>query len=200
MRLYYSHTSPFARKVIALLYVSGLIDRCELALTTFESEELRALNPLGKIPALENGSEILFDSTLICEYLDKIIIDEGQSSLFHAGHDDYFSVQKMHYAANGITEAAIATVMELRRETEKSDYWLDRWHTAIKTGVKTTATTHLAGGENPTIGTIAFAACLGYLDFRLPELGWRAWNLPLAQWFEDVSDQEWFTRTAPPSA
>ena len=200
MRLYYSHTSPFARKVVALLHVTGLTDRCELALTTFESDELRRLNPLGKIPALEDGSVVLFDSTLICEYFDKKYVASGQPSLMHKDLEDYFTIQKLHYAANGITEAAIATVMEKRRETEKSEYWLKRWHTAIQTGVITTSANQLGDGHNLSIATLAFAACLGYLDFRLPELGWRAWNMPLAQWFADISDEVWFSRTAPPSS
>ena len=75
MKLWYSPPSPFARKVLMLAYETEQIDKLELvdvantALTP--NAELAKLNPLGKIPTLilEDG-HTLFDSRVICEYLD----------------------------------------------------------------------------------------------------------------------------------
>ncbi|WP_018275694.1 glutathione S-transferase N-terminal domain-containing protein [Teredinibacter turnerae] len=67
MKLYMSHTSPFARKVRMTTRLTGLADQVEEICTTFESAELRERNPLGKIPALEASDITLFDSALICE-------------------------------------------------------------------------------------------------------------------------------------
>ena len=74
MRLHHSPLSPFARKCRIIIRAKGL-----------DVEEVKAgpdgahgyaanVNPLGKIPCLERGEcEIpLFDSPLICEYLDSL--------------------------------------------------------------------------------------------------------------------------------
>lgn len=197
MKLFYSITSPFARKVHMLLRVTGLIERTELVSTTFESEELRKLNPLGKIPALVDGDTTLFDSALICEYLDEIHQEEGNRSLFHCGRGDYFRVQSAHYLANGILDAAVLTVMERRRTSEQSAYWLERWQTAIRTGIETVDLGILGGADNLNIATLTTLSALGYLDFRLPDYDWRSWNPTLADWNAELATQDWYQATAP---
>ena len=55
MKLSYSPTSPYARKVRAVAHLKGLAERIELvAIDTWSvPQSLRAANPLGKIPCLE---------------------------------------------------------------------------------------------------------------------------------------------------
>ena len=59
MRLYYSETSPYARKVRLVVREKHLCDRVqELVSNPFDDPpELTAANPLGKVPALvlDNG-------------------------------------------------------------------------------------------------------------------------------------------------
>jgi glutathione S-transferase len=38
--------------------------------------------------------------------------------------------------------------------------------------------------ETPTIGEVAVACAIGYLDFRLPELNWRDTRPQLRDWYE----------------
>src|SRR5580700_4828257 len=76
MKLYWSPNSPYARKVLVVAKEMQIDDRVELIETsvvpTKENEVLSALNPLTRIPTLQlNTGEILFDSGLICEYLDE---------------------------------------------------------------------------------------------------------------------------------
>lgn len=56
MKLWYSTTSPFVRKVRAVAHFHGLDSQIELLQTTkafaFDSGQ-NAVNPLGKIPALQ---------------------------------------------------------------------------------------------------------------------------------------------------
>ncbi len=201
MQLFYSTTSPFARKVNIFLRVTDLLAATELVNTTFESEELRKLNPLGKIPALLDGERVIVDSSLICEYLDEKYVALGNDSLFHRGEDDYYKIQMAHTLANGILEAAVASVMEKRRDTEHSIYWLGRWRTAIHTAINNIDFKAIADGDTPNIATIATASALGYLDFRLSkEHDWRDWNSQLASWFEATRYEDWFVDTAPPEA
>lgn len=62
MELYYSITSPYARKVQVLIIEKGLIDRVKLTLANpfAVNEQLQRVNPLHKIPALvlDDGSSL----------------------------------------------------------------------------------------------------------------------------------------------
>jgi len=197
MKLFYSTTSPFARKAHMFLHYTGLIQHTELIVTTFTSDELRQLNPLGKIPAFIDNDLTLLDSSLICEYLDHKYTASGKPSLFHRGQDDYFPIQKAHILANGILEASVSTVMEQRRETEPSSHWLERWHTAVTKSLETIEIDQLGTKENVNIATIATISALGYLDFRLDGLQWRDVNPALSDWQSSFEQCPWLIETLP---
>ena len=78
MRLLSSPTSPYARKVRMTVLEKGLADRVAIEPgvpmgTADEAAAVRRVNPLGKIPALVlDTGEALYDSPVICEYLDAI--------------------------------------------------------------------------------------------------------------------------------
>jgi len=120
MKIFYSNASPYARKCRIALEICKLADQAELILTDpLNNQDYRKINPLGKVPALVDNDLTLFDSPIICEY----IAHKSGVDLFSRGHKDYFFIQKNHAQANGILDAAVATVMENRRQTEKSEYW-----------------------------------------------------------------------------
>ena len=200
MQLFYSQTSPFARKVNMFLHFTGLINQCELVLTTFNDDELREKNPLGKIPALVRGELVLFESDLICEYLDDLWCNEGNLSLLRRGSQSYYLEQKAAAQADGVLEAAVSAMFENRRETERSEYWLDRWFTAIEQGLRKIDIEHCGNADKPSIASFCLAATLGYLDFRHPAIDWRAWNEALAEWHKSVAETSWYKDTAPPQA
>ena len=64
MRLFTAGPSPFGRKVVLALHVTGLQDQVDIIATnTAEPDsENRRLNPLGKIPTLVTDEGPLFDS------------------------------------------------------------------------------------------------------------------------------------------
>ena len=75
MRLRYSPTSPFVRKVMVVALETGVSDRIERIPTTVApttpNEEVARENPLVKVPALTTDDGlVLYDSPVICEYLD----------------------------------------------------------------------------------------------------------------------------------
>lgn len=198
MRIYYSTTSPFARKVSMFAKIVGTAGIQWSLANPMESEELRAANPLGKVPALVDGELCLFESALICEYLDQIWEEGGGRSLFHKGESNYFQVQRCHAMADGITEAAVATVMENRREgPQRSPFWLDRWHQAIEKSLDRIDLNHCGTIEAPNIATVSLTASLGYLDFRLPHLDWRNGRPQLSAWLDTVATSEWYRETLP---
>ena len=77
LQLLNSPTSPYVRKVRVLLLETGLENRVDLLDTQVTpiklNGDLNAANPIGKVPTIltEDGSS-LFDSPVICEYLDSL--------------------------------------------------------------------------------------------------------------------------------
>src|ERR1700680_4686212 len=77
MKLRHNPASPYARKVMVCAHELGLAGKIELLNTAVSPVEtnatLAAENPLMKIPALvTDDGQVLFDSPVICEYLDSV--------------------------------------------------------------------------------------------------------------------------------
>ena len=62
--------SPFVRKVQVALTLKGLPYEQVQQIPFTRDAQYRKINPLGKIPALQDGDLTLCDSTVICEYLE----------------------------------------------------------------------------------------------------------------------------------
>lgn len=199
MKLLYSTTSPFVRKVRIFLQISELAADVEYELINpFEDKKLRKSNPLNKIPVLQDGNLTLIESNLICEYLDEKYLKKNNHSLFHRNEPDYYNVQLALMQANGITDAAVASLLEKRRtDAEQSAHWLNRWYQAIRCSVENFDCGYAGSSGQPNIATISMACALGYLDFRFDEFGWRDWNSELTTWFTEIENQDWFLATAP---
>src|SRR5258708_29654773 len=77
MKLRHAAASPFVRKVMVVAHEHGLADRVELVPTTVSpvqaNESLAPENPLMKVPSLTtDDGQVLFDSPVICYYLDSL--------------------------------------------------------------------------------------------------------------------------------
>jgi glutathione S-transferase len=186
MKLYMSPASPFARKariIIRELDLTRLVEEIPTNPTT--SEELRKVNPLGKIPALvlDDGSTLI-DSPVICEYLNEL----GGGKFFPgmsiwretSGRWRALTLQAL---GDGIADAAVARVYEGRRPVELQNQEAIAKYLAV-IGRSLDALERARFTEPPTIGEIAVACAIGYLDFRLPELGWRDTRPQLRDWYE----------------
>ena len=199
MKLYYSATSPYARKVRVLIIEHGLQDAVSLerADPMAENAATRIGNPLSKIPALEleDGTH-LFDSPVICEYLDH---EAAGEALLPKDGEHRWAVLTAQALGDGILDAALSLVMESRRpETERSAFWQDRWTAAIHRGVDEIAGDVASDRKAFDLGRITYACALGYLDFRLPDLDWRGPHPNLVTWYDEISGRESFVLTTPP--
>lgn len=198
MRIHYSITSPFARKVRIFAALTQEPNIQWILTKPLETADFRAINPLGKIPALEATAISLFDSALICEYLDELYCARGGVSLFQRGQADYFTVQKYHYLANGIMDAAVASVMDQRRpDASASAFWLRRWQDTIQAGLQAVAVEALGSGTSVNIGGIAMVCALGYLALRLPSIDPAVFNPQLAAWYVQQSQEPCCLATQP---
>jgi glutathione S-transferase len=188
MRLRWSPSSPYTRKAVIVADEAGLLDKIELVLTHVLSPtaELLADNPLAKIPVLvlDDGTE-LFDSRVICEYLDA----QSDKAMFPPAGMDRWRALKQQALADGVLDAGLLIRQEGRREEGKrSADWLAAQLGRMVRAVEAMSRDVASYPTKPTIGTIATAVALGYLDFRYPDVQWRA-HERLAAWYETFSQR-----------
>jgi glutathione S-transferase len=73
LKLHYHPFSTFSRRVTIALLEKGIdCERIELDMMAgaHRSDAYRKLNPYGRVPALEDGDFVLYESTAILEYLE----------------------------------------------------------------------------------------------------------------------------------
>lgn len=196
MRLFTSDTSPYGRKVRIVLAEKALAERVEIVTQSpFDKDvsALRAVNPLGRIPALvsEQG-RTLYDSRVICEYLDGLA---ANPILIPEGGPSRIDTLRRQALGDGLMDAAFNLVMERRRpETQRSQEWSARWTDAIYRAV---VAMEADLNETFDLGAISFAAALGYADFRLGDLDWPARAPKVAAWWDVVGQRASLKSTAP---
>jgi glutathione S-transferase len=199
--LYFSPTSPYARKARICILESGLETRIDMVPTNpWDSDpHFTALNPLSKVPALvADDGQVLFDSPVVCEYLDSL--HEGPK-LFPPGGQARWIALRQQALADGMIDASVLRRLESNRPAElQSAEWQERQRTAVARGLDALERDAAELGEGPpTIGSVAVACALGYLDFRFAAETWREGRPQLADWFAAFSRRASYQETAPPS-
>lgn len=191
MKLFFNIASPYARRVIVTAHEKGLIGRIEMREIDPWSDpaELHAATPVGKVPALvTDAGALITESALICEYLDGE--GDGPSLLGSNG-----MMPRMRAAlAQGLIDAAFAIVIEGRRPVDRQwPVWVDRQRRAIDRILPRAA----VQADRFDLGDIALASGLAYLDFRLPDIGWRGAHPHLGDWLDGVNRRPSMVATAP---
>lgn len=186
MALHWSSRSPFVRKVMVVAHESGLADRIEriptLVSPAIRNTDILARNPLGKIPTLvlPDGTT-LYDSAVICEYLDGIAPGGGRLYPAH-GTPAWTAARRREALGTGFCEFLVPWRSELARKPP-SEAILEGY------GRKLSATLAALEEEAPAlaatafgIGHVAIGAALSYRDFRWPGEDWRPGHPALAAW------------------
>ena len=200
MRLHYAPTSPFVRKVMVLLHETGHLDQVELlevhTTPLAPSADVRASNPLAKIPALERSDgPALYDSRVICAYLD----ERFETGLYAAGWDS----RVLEATADGIMDAAVLMAYErrLRPEAQQSNDWYEAQRGKFLGACAALNARWMSHLRAPLdMGQIATACALAYVDFRHPEADWRKGNETLADWYSEFESRPSMQATRPPAA
>jgi glutathione S-transferase len=169
MKLLYQTHSPYARKVLVAAHELGLAGSVQVVhhetSPTRKNAEVFALNPLGKVPVLLcDDGQVLFDSSVICEYLDSL---HGHPTLIPAGPQQRYRALQWQALAQGMADAGVAVRWEAERRPESL-----RWP-AMREGQlqKVIAACDFLEREIDThiavdIGTIAIATTLSWIEFR----------------------------------
>ena len=200
MKLFYSPTSPYARKCRVVAIEKGIAAQMEIVASSpmASGAELLAVNPLSKVPALAlPDGRCIVDSPVICQFLDGLSDRRRVIAADGAARIDCLTREAL---ADGLTDAAFSLTMERKRPAEQqSSEWIGRWINAIRRTVDH-FDAHVPQRATPDLGDIALACALGYLDLRHGDLGWRMSAPALAGWFTAISDRPSLASTAPPPA
>jgi glutathione S-transferase len=205
MKLRYSPTSPYVRKVMVVALETGVAERIEriptMVAPTKPNEEVARENPLVKVPALTtDDGMVLYDSPVICEYLDTL--HEGPK-LFPAGGKPRWLALRQQALGDGILDAAILGRYEILRPKEHQwQDWIDAQLRKVRGALAALEIETEAGelGGTLSIGQITIACALGYLDFRYAAEEWRAKHRRLAAWFDEFSKRKSIELTKPKDA
>ncbi len=200
MKVIASHTSPYARKVRVMLAEKGIA--CELMEENVwsPSTQVTRFNPVTKIPALilDDGN-VLYDSSVITEYLDTL----AAPALIPASGLARALVRRDESLADAICDAAVGLVLERKREAMRQDPGsLERQRGKIDSGLAAVAS---ALGNRPwlhgelTLADLAVGCALLYIEFRLPEVGWRIAHPNLSALADRLSARPSFSSTRPPA-
>lgn len=199
MKLYHSPTSPFVRKVMACAIMHGLDAQITLVPTNAHAspDELTADNPLSRVPCLVTDDGFaLYDSPVICEYLDEISQDIPMLPPKGALR---WRALKLQALGDGMMDAAVGRLLESRKPSDAAR----ETYIARQKGIVARCLDHLEAdvpSAHPDLGTLTIACALGYLDLRFAGDAWHDGHPKLAAWFGKISELPALSRTAPPAA
>lgn len=201
MKLVGSQTSPYVRKVRVMLAEKKLA--CEFSEDNVWSDAttVTAINPLTKVPVLllDDGTA-LYDSSVISDYLDPI----AAPSFIPASGLARALVKRNESLGDGITDAGITMFLERKRTPDRQDpAWLARQRGKIDAGIAALsmelADKKYLQGDTVLLGDICCACGLLWLEFRMPEIGWRAQYPNLMAWVQRLEARPSFAATKPPA-
>ena len=201
MKLFWSPRSPFVRKVVVCAHELGIEDRIEkvYALVSLNktNADVMQVNPIGRIPALVTDDDaVLYDSSVICEYLDAV---HGDSRLFAKDSPRRWDALRRLALGDGMLETGVLWRSELSRPAEQqssavSAAFEQKTRSAVAAIDRDVPPAERVGID---IGDVAIGCALGYLDFRYPHLEWRAHAPRAARWFDSFNARPSMQHTKP---
>lgn len=199
MKLYGSTTSPYVRKARILVKEKNLPVEFVVADPWPDDSPLIAKNPFSKVPVLETGpGNYLFESVLIVHYLDNV---DGKP-LTPKDAAGYWQAQWWQALGNGIIDAGIARILEMRRpgdkqmpekimrEEKRIQRAIDLAESAFKDG-------EFLVDKRFSLADLVMGVGLQYTDFRYPH-DWRRRAPRLAKWHAGIAGRGSFEETLPP--
>lgn len=203
MKLIGAVTSPYARKVRIVMSEKKLDFKFVAEDVWSATTTINESNPLGKVPCLVmEGGEALFDSRVIVEYIDTL---SPVGKLIPSMGRERAEVKTWEALADGVLDAAILARLEAtwagRTAEQRSQAWIDRQMAKIATSMKAISQglgdKAYCAGVHFSLADIAVGCVLGYLDFRFPQISWRADYPNLAKLDDKLTLRQSFIDTKP---
>ena len=200
MKIYGDLISPFVRMTMVTAHEVGLGAKVEHIVEGVKPTEVNAklagLSPIGKIPILETDhGHGIYDSRVIVEYLCHVA---GNSTLIPDDGVKRFRVLTLQALGQGLADSAVAYRYEIAIRPKGLQWteWMTRTVTRINAALDDLENNWMDTLADVSVGSIAVAVSLGYLDFRLGDLGWRNGRPKLAAWHDEFSKRECMVKTA----
>jgi len=200
MKLLYSFTSPYARKVRIVAAEKRIELELEAVAPSALDSPVSLYNPLGKIPVLvlDDGTS-LFDSRVIAEFLDNrnplahlIPLDPAQKII----------VRRWEALADGATDAAVAALLESRRPENLQDpAWITKQRGKVEHGLKALSDDlgkdKWCVNDTFSLADIALGCFLGYLELRFQDINWKHQYPNLARHYDKLMKRASFKDSVP---
>lgn len=201
MKLYFTPTSPYVRKVMVAAHETGLIGRIEtlfLRPTPVKADPVLSKdNPLSKIPALlEDGKPALYDSPVICEYLDGL---HGGKKLIPPSGPERWRVLRTQALTDGILEAAILVFYEVQHRPAELHWspWLDGQREKANQGLDALEHEVTLFADDVDLAQVCAGVTLGWLEFRNVLGDIRARRPKLFAWYDEFRKRPGMVATEP---
>lgn len=203
MKLIGAITSPYVRKVRIMMVEKKLDYQFTTEDVWAADTTIGTSNPLGKVPCLVlEGGEAVFDSRVIVEYLDTL---SPVGKMIPAAGRERAEVKTWEALADGLLDAAILARLEShwpgRVDGQRSPAWTERQLGKVQACLKAISQglgdKPYCSGIHLSLSDIAVGCALGYLDFRFPQIGWRAEYPNLAKLQEKLMLRQSFIDTRP---
>lgn len=176
MILYGRNLSPFARRIAIWCALQGRTLERRVAMTFGpEFEDLKALNPVGRVPVLEldDGSRMI-ETYAICDWLDETS-PNGVRLLPASGEARRDAYQRLALAS-GVAEKAVAMVYDKNRRPPEHHWpeWQDRLRDQIQGGLSAVEAWVPVSGwstpDGPDAGDIAAVIAQQFIGITNPWL------------------------------
>jgi glutathione S-transferase len=200
LRLIGSLTSPYTRKARVVAAEKRIEYAWEKQSPWPADTPVPEWNPLGKVPVLvlDDGTA-LYDSRVICEFLDaasplgRLIPHDGRERI---------EVRRWEALADGVLDAGVLWRLENARPVgERSPSWSERQKGKVERGLAAMddqlGTRAFCAGANFSLADVAVGCCVGWFDFRFPDLGWRADRPNLARLVAKLFERPSFAESVP---
>ncbi|MDH4465486.1 MAG: glutathione S-transferase N-terminal domain-containing protein [Acidovorax sp.] len=203
MKLIGASASPYVRKVRIVMAEKKLDYQFVQENVWADDTTIATSNPLGKVPCLVmEGGEAVFDSRVIVEYLDTL---SPVGKLIPAQGRERAEVKTWEALADGVMDAGVLVRLEAtwahRKEGERSQAWIDRQLRKVNDGVKSMSQglgdKPYCSGIHLSLSDIAVGCALGWIEFRFPEIDWRAEYPNLGKLMDKLMQRPSFADTRP---
>ena len=201
MKLYGTLNSPFVRMAMVTAIECGLGSRLKLVGAGVKPEEanleLAKLSPIAKVPVLETDhGRAVYDSRVIMEYLCHIA---GNKKLLPDDGTKHFQVLTLLALAEGLGDACVAYRYEDFSRAKELQWpeFKARQQLRMEACIAELEKKWLPDLAEVTLGSIAVAAGLGYIDFRQLLPDWRSKHVALATWQNSFGKRDAMQSTEP---
>ncbi|PCH51293.1 MAG: glutathione S-transferase [Hyphomicrobiales bacterium] len=191
MKLLWSKRSPFARKVMIVVAEKGLANNVQTINTIVmmaapANKDVLKYNPLCKIPVLilADGNS-LFDSRVICEYLDEI--GKGPN-LIPSQFDQRIKCMCLQSLSDGLLDILLLWRTEVGRGELCNDQISNSFDTKVKATMAQLEKEVVDFKTQPlNLGHISVVCVLAQLNFRYPNCNWQKAHPTLSAWYNGIS-------------